>query len=121
MKENIDLTRTRAFSSDWNETNSPSRKRFPWHFLQRGLRACSGVMCTGNKEQIAWKRLYTSYGKICECCGTSLDRIPWHHNTGLCEKCSTRLERECGRPSMFILDKKVARMFANRNKVNLII
>lgn len=103
MKTNIDLTENRIFSTRradlWNFTPAFFiQKEFPWSRVSVSI--CSddeydldhqrrSIFPIGNKEQREKVRELRKMDSrlYCDCCGASLNKIPWDRSVGLCKKC----------------------------------
>lgn len=59
---------------------------------------------TGTNKEIKYKQEYKEMtnGKMCECCGSKINRTPWSSNnySMLCDRCLERIENNYG-PDIF--------------------
>ena len=50
----------------------------------------------GNKDQRSKQKYYRDInsGKCCDCCGCTLNKIPWSNERGICIKCDSKILRK---------------------------
>lgn len=107
MKQNVDLTANRLFST--NDFDSfivkafPNLRHHPWSY-EGSHRIYSDsdigqkdslIICGNSKERQAQRfNRMLDYGYVCECCGTELLK-PWAKHFSLCEGCYAHLDTTC--------------------------
>lgn len=107
MKQNVDLTENRMFSTTGFDsllvTVFPNLRPHPWnpdHFRRiysdKDIEHNNSMIICGNATEREAKRfnLMLDYGHICECCGAELVK-PWAKHYSLCERCSSYLDITC--------------------------
>lgn len=108
MKQNVDLTANRMFSSAGSfdsllVTAFPNLRHYPWereHFRivrsDADMENRNSIIICGNATERQNQRYgrMMDYGYICDCCGAELTK-PWAKHYSLCERCSFYLDITC--------------------------
>lgn len=107
MKQNVDLTANRMFSTRGFDsllvTAFPNLRHHPWNHerfhairsdADMGIR--DSIIICGNATERQNQRYgrMMDYGYICDCCGAKLIK-PWAKHYSLCERCSSHLDISC--------------------------
>lgn len=119
MKENVDLTLNRKFSSGRDLASvkiklfkAVTNIKFPWVMNTSRIKTLSdrsnSIILTGNKHDRERKQMELDYenGNECDCCGIILNRKPWSNINRLCNRCNSSLEENSSNSYWKSLRKK---------------